>query len=519
MKLNANLLSYLVLLFLLSAMMLVNSSCEEETPQPAEITADFAVEGMITGSGDTYTATFTNNTLGSLTKAIWDFGMGASPATATVINRGEQVVTYPAMADPYSVTVKLTVEGEGGAMDEITKMVEIPAAIDAIGNIPAGAACADSFEDNPACFCNDPANANDPKCASINLENGDMETDGLPTGSSSASWGAFWEIYGDRQGGEAVFSQPSEGGSKVMRVDINAFGGDCTDCPWALQVVTEPDGSDDGWATPEGQSYVVLADIHASKAGMKVWMAPGQSGTAGYGAIDLDFPETVLKEGWNKVAVFVENDEGRALDDMGRGIRGEMAFNFPENVGGILHIDNYKLIPVEGEVVMQIPSSLDGSGIDFENPDYDPMLGPFTDGGTITSAVIDNPDAMGINTSSKVAEVVQSENVISWAGVSINNLLAAPIDWNNGRKIQVDVWSPGVGQNVNLKLENAADNNINTELSLPSTVANAWETLTFEFPADVTDGKDLSRVVLFFNFDGDKSMTTTHYFDNVKQIQ
>ncbi|MEL7339449.1 MAG: hypothetical protein AAGM67_03105, partial [Bacteroidota bacterium] len=196
----------------------------------------------------------------------------------------------------------------------------------------------------------------------------------------------------------------------------------------------------------------------------------------------------------------------------------EINMNFQENVGGVLLIDNYRLIAVEGE--MNIPSTLDGNGIDFEDPDYKANLGPFNSGdGSVSAAVIDNPDMTGVNTSAKVGEMNQSADVISWAGVSIGNLLESPIDWSKGRKIQVDVWSPAAGQSINLKLENGGDSNINAEIQTPSTKAMEWETLTFEFPASATDGKDLDKIVLFFNFSGDKSMPTIHYFDNIKQVQ
>lgn len=487
--------------------------------------ANFNPDGKIDPSGETYTVVFANTTIGAFTTATWDFGQNATPATATSTDRSPQTVTYQMLEEAYSAQVKLTVDSDNGA-DEITKEVMIPA-IAGIEDLPAGAPCSDSFENDPACFCQDPANAGDSRCAVVNTENGDMETDGMPNGTLSADWGAFWEIYGDRQGGEAVFSQISAGGSKVMRVEINSFGGDCDDCPWALQTVTEPDGNDNGWATPSGKDYVVLVDIHASKSGMKVWLPPGQSGAAGYGAIDLNYPVTELQEGWNKVELLVTNAEGRSLNDTGQGVRGEMNFNFEENVGGILHIDNYRLIPVNpadgGGGGDPTPSSLSGSGIDFEDPEYDPDFGPFNDdanfpNGTVSAAVIDNPDPTGINTSSKVGEMTQSADVVSWAGVTIKNLLAEPIDWSKGRIIQMDVWSPAIGQSTNLKLEGATDNSINTELAVSNTKANEWETLSFEFTPEMTDGKDLSKVVLFFNIDGDKSAPTTHYFDNIRQV-
>ncbi|MFZ9718733.1 MAG: hypothetical protein ACO3BD_05205, partial [Chitinophagaceae bacterium] len=99
------------------------------------------------------------------------------------------------------------------------------------------------------------------------------------------------------------------------------------------------------------------------------------------------------------------------------------------------------------------------------------------DGGNAT--VIDNPDASGINTSTKVVRMIKNPGQ-PWGGSFLT--LAGPIDFTR-KNVRLKVWSPRVGANVLLKVENSANANQNFEVSVPTTVANAWQELTFNYAA------------------------------------
>lgn len=155
----------------------------------------------------------------------------------------------------------------------------------------------------------------------------------------------------------------------------------------------------------------------------------------------------------------------------------------------------------------------------------DPVLLPLTfesatlkytfnnfDGGQIT--VIDNPQSGGINTSAKVGKMVKSAGQ-PWGGSVIP--LSAPIDFSTNKIVRMKVYSPRVGAKVLLKVENAADGNINFEKEVSTTMANAWEELGFDF-STINTSKTYQNVVLIFDLGtmGDGSANFTFLFDDIK---
>ncbi len=145
--------------------------------------------------------------------------------------------------------------------------------------------------------------------------------------------------------------------------------------------------------------------------------------------------------------------------------------------------------------------------VDFEN-----IEPGFTGFGGAGAEVIDNPDPNGLNTSSRVVSFVKEEGSETWAGVFFD--MDSPIDFSAGEKVRVKAWSPKAGANVVLKFENLADSNIATELTVPTTVANEWEVLEFDF-SGIDASNDYQRVVLFFDF-GVNGTGEAYYFDDLE---
>ena len=131
--------------------------------------------------------------------------------------------------------------------------------------------------------------------------------------------------------------------------------------------------------------------------------------------------------------------------------------------------------------------------------------------GMISITPIDNPAPGGINTSEKVIEVIQTAGVESWAGFFFD--LSGKIDFSTYQGIKIKVYSPAVGQLVNVKIEDSLDGSLSKEVSTETTVANAWEELCFPFSSGDSDKYD--RFVLFFDFLGPKDAETIHYFDDI----
>ncbi|APQ17784.1 family 16 glycosylhydrolase [Maribacter hydrothermalis] len=120
----------------------------------------------------------------------------------------------------------------------------------------------------------------------------------------------------------------------------------------------------------------------------------------------------------------------------------------------------------------------------------------FTGFGGTETVVVDNPNTIGDNTSAKVAESTKGLGAETWAGSFFD--LATPIDLVAFPSISIKTWSPAVGANVILKLENQANADENVEFSVTTATANEWEILTFDFSAAPAGTYD--RVVVFFDF-------------------
>ena len=91
----------------------------------------------------------------------------------------------------------------------------------------------------------------------------------------------------------------------------------------------------------------------------------------------------------------------------------------------------------------------------------------------------------------------------------------------------VRVWSPTAGTPIRLKVENASNGGETCETEAVTTVAGAWETLTFNFANEaagtatlangITNGWVFNMASIFFNFgtDGATAGAQTYYFDDV----
>lgn len=136
------------------------------------------------------------------------------------------------------------------------------------------------------------------------------------------------------------------------------------------------------------------------------------------------------------------------------------------------------------------------------------------DGGNVT--VIANPQVNGINTSAKVARMVKNAGQ-TWGGSFIT--LTDPIDFSVLKTFKMKVYSPRVGAKVLLKVENLTNGGISYEKEVLTTVANAWEELTFDYTAINTANSYQKIVIIFDNgIMGDGSANFTFLFDDIKLI-
>lgn len=151
---------------------------------------------------------------------------------------------------------------------------------------------------------------------------------------------------------------------------------------------------------------------------------------------------------------------------------------------------------------------------DFEST---PMTADFADFDGGTAAVIANPDASGINTSTMVAQLVRDGGEV-WAGSQI--ILSAPLDFTANNSIRMKVWTAApIGTNVTLKLEDSGSGGATfVEIPVATTTTSAWETLEFDVSGQPSGTYD--AVVFLFNLGalGDGTATSTFFFDDVEQF-
>jgi len=144
-------------------------------------------------------------------------------------------------------------------------------------------------------------------------------------------------------------------------------------------------------------------------------------------------------------------------------------------------------------------------------------------GGAEDATVVADPT----NASNKVARAVKSGTAELWAGTTVSTGANFSVDTipftATSTKMTVRVWSPSAGIPVRLKVEDAADPTRSVETDATTTVANGWQTLTFDFANQAAGTAALNlaftynKVSIFYNFGtaGVDGGGGTFYFDDV----
>lgn len=180
-------------------------------------------------------------------------------------------------------------------------------------------------------------------------------------------------------------------------------------------------------------------------------------------------------------------------------------FNFGNpGTGATYYFDDIRLAGDAIEETLRLPLNFESATQTFEWIGF----------GGATAEIVDNPDATGENTSSRVAKLNKGNGSETWAGAVIQ--FPDPIDFSANGKLSMKVWSPAAGIPVLLKVENASDSGVSIEVTQNTTVANAWETLTFDYAGGNLDA-DYSKLVVFFDF-GTAGTGADYYFDDIRQI-
>lgn len=178
-------------------------------------------------------------------------------------------------------------------------------------------------------------------------------------------------------------------------------------------------------------------------------------------------------------------------------------FDFLQTPNGkVFYWDDLQMFTANQTDELVLPLTFQSTTLNYAFTDFD--------GGVVT--VVDNPYSSG-NSSTKVGKMVKNAGQ-PWGGSYIS--LANPIDFSVNKTFTMKVYSPRVGAKVLLKVENLTDGNIGFQKEVTTTVANGWETLTFDYSA-INTANSYQKVVLIFELGtvGDGSANYTFYFDDI----
>ena len=161
---------------------------------------------------------------------------------------------------------------------------------------------------------------------------------------------------------------------------------------------------------------------------------------------------------------------------------------------------------------ISLPVTFEDTELDYELVDFE---------GTSSQIVTDPQDAGNL-----VVETVKSETAQFFAGTTVADVtgFTEPIPFEPGSTFMtVRVLSPEAGIPVRLKVEQVGAPAISVETEATTTVANEWETLTFNFAnpapgtAALSFGAVYNKATIFFNFGttGAEAGEQTYYWDDL----
>ena len=131
----------------------------------------------------------------------------------------------------------------------------------------------------------------------------------------------------------------------------------------------------------------------------------------------------------------------------------------------------------------------DAACIDFSESGIG--FGPFENGGGGSVAIIDDPN----DATNKVVQFVKKPGDGDYFGTTITGLGGSVVLTPTEKTVTMRVYSPAAGTNFLLKFEGGSGGPATTEKDAATTVAGAWETLSFVMP----DAGTYTTVVLFPN--------------------
>ena len=182
-------------------------------------------------------------------------------------------------------------------------------------------------------------------------------------------------------------------------------------------------------------------------------------------------------------------------------------YDFGNQSAGVYHFDEIQVGLGE-----YIPTQAPSIAIeDFEGD----LPGNFSFGGVEGVQIVENPNSSGTNTTANVMQCTKTEGSEVWGGMGIS---VDPINFSSAgmNQIQIQSYSPEVGKVIKVKLETIEGNvdGLTYEFDMTTTVANQWETLTYDFSL----APDLDYVSFIVFYDFGNTGEGVYHFDEIKLV-
>lgn len=162
----------------------------------------------------------------------------------------------------------------------------------------------------------------------------------------------------------------------------------------------------------------------------------------------------------------------------------------------------------------QLPTSLLTLPVTFDLPGVNYAVTDF--GGNQSVDAVDPSNA-----TNNVKKTTKPNGAETWAGTTIGSGFTSAIPFSaTATQMSVRVYSPAAGLPIRLKVEDRNDNTRSVETEKVTTVANAWETLVFDFANQATGTAALNLAYtynmasIFFNF-GTAGDGKIFYWDDI----
>ena len=182
-------------------------------------------------------------------------------------------------------------------------------------------------------------------------------------------------------------------------------------------------------------------------------------------------------------------------------------YDFGNQNAGVYHFDEVQV--GLGEYIPTVAPSIAIENFEGELP------GNFSFGGVEGIQIVENPNVSGTNTTANVMQCTKTEGSEVWGGMGIS---VDPINFSSAgmNQIQIQSYSPEAGKVIKVKLETIEGNvdGLTYEFDMTTTVANQWETLTYDFSL----APDLDYVSFIVFYDFGNTAEGVYHFDEIKLV-